>query len=1006
MHYRSYWKNGVLAATLLLAITPPSGAQQPPEATLQALEPAKGLEVSLFAAEDDLVNPTAMDIDAHGRVWVTEAANYRLFKHEVVRDQGDRVRVLEDTNGDGRCNKATTFYQDPSVQAPLGIAVVGQRVYICQSPELYYLEDTDGDLKADKKTVILDGFGGVDHDHAVHGVMIGPDGLLYLTVGDGGLDVTDQSGNRVTAGKAVEDADHDAATVLRVDLDGNRLEVLAEGMRNPYAPAVSSFGTVYASDNDDDGNEQCQINYVMEGGHYGYWPRRQGDRRLDAIHWNKDRPGVMPNMIRTGFGSPTGLLFYEGTSLPERLHNTLIHAEAGPGEIRSYRPTADGAGYSGDTEVILSAPGDEWFRPSDVCVAPDGSILVADWYDPGVGGHNMGDTTRGRIYRLAAKDTTYRVPPLDLKTEEGLTEAFTSPNLARRYLAWSILNGELKSPEVPLLHRLYEDERPAIRARALWLLGREERHGLETLLDAARSDAAGFRILAIRLLADRGPDALYSADWLLDDPSPRVRRQLLVELQGFPESATRDRWLIALALQYDGHDRFYREAIGLAFAGREQWGYEKLKEALNGRWDERLAGLALQLHPPEALALAEEALSNEMLGMTPRLAALDVIDAIGTEQAGALLVAQVTDPAAPELYNRALHHLARNAGHDWRHAAEDDALDEALAAALADPDRSDAAWQFVTDTGRESLAPMLASKATDGDLSSGARLEALDALAGIAPKIAPKRANELVEQIAVLVRGGDEQFHAPALKTIQAFRGPASRELLLELARDTDQPKTLRAAAARQLGHTQSGALGLLGLVEEGELPADLAPEVSDLAHASPFEDVRMMAQQLMPVERTAAGEALPPMEELVAMEGDPKRGKAIFFQEDAAQCIRCHQIGDKGIEVGPNLDTIGEKFGREGLLESILYPNAAISHEYEVWVIETAWEGLLSGFLVDEDDETVRIMDATGAVKPIKKDDIVSRRKSETSLMPSGLAAAMSAQDLSDLVAYLATLK
>lgn len=1004
MRIHALFGAAVLAAAVLAVAE--AHAQRDPEAALGALKPGEGLAVSLFAAEDDLVNPTAIDIDAHGRVWVTEAANYRLFKHPAVRAQGDRVRVLEDTDGDGRCDKATTFYQDPSVQAPLGIAVIGERVYICQSPELYYLEDTDGDLKADKKTVVLTGFGGVDHDHAIHGAMIGPDGLIYMTVGDGGFDVTDGSGNRIVAGKGGEQPEYDAATVLRVDLEGNRLEVLAEGMRNPYETAVSSFGTVFASDNDDDGNEQVQINYVMEGGHYGYWPRRQGDRRLDEVHWNKDRPGVMPNMIRTGFGSPTGLLFYEGESLPERLRNTLIHADAGPGEIRSYRPMAAGAGYRGETEVILSAPEDKWFRPSDVCAAPDGSIFVADWYDPGVGGHNMGDTSRGRIYRLAAKDTVYTAPPLDLRTEEGLVEAFRSPNLARRYLAWRVLQGELKGPEVPLLHRLYQDSRPEIRARALWLLAREENHGLETLLEAARNESVAFRVLAVRLLADRGGAALFEADWLLRDPEPPVRRQILVELRESEASETRDEWLLSLALQYDGRDRFYREAIGLAFAGREAWGFERLAESLGERWDERLAGLALQLHPPEALPLAEAALRNEMLGSTPRKAALDVIDAIGTEEAGALLAAQVLEPADPELWNHALRHLGRNAGLDWAAAAEGAAFDRALVDALADPERSRAVWAYVSDTGRQSLAPMLVARALDVDETNPDRLKALDGLAVVAPKVAPENAAALAEQVALLLRGEDESFHGPAVEAMQAFRGAASQALLLAHLKDAEQPKPIRATIARRLANTQSGALGLLGLVEAGELPGDLERDVREAVHASPYDDVRMMAQQLLPAERAADGAALPPLAELAAMGGDPGRGRTIFFSEDAAQCHRCHEVGEEGREVGPDLTVIGQKLGREGLLESILYPNAAISHEYEVWILETEWEGLLSGFIVGEDDNAVQLMDASGAVKPIKKEEILDRRKSKTSLMPTGLAAAMSAQDLSDLVSYLETLK
>ncbi len=1003
---RFRFSRDLAACILSMGLVPGAYAQSDPEAGLKALQAGEGLEVSLFADDEHIVNPTAIDIDAQGRVWVTEAANYRLFKHPAVRATGDRVRVLEDTDGDGRCDKATTFYEDPTVQAPLGVAVIGERVYICQSPELYYLEDTDGDLKADKKTVILTGFGGVDHDHAIHGAMIGPDGMIYMTVGDGGFDITDGSGKRQIAGKGGDNPEFDAATVLRVDLDGSRLEVLAEGMRNPYEPTVDSFGNVYGSDNDDDGNEQVQINYVVEGGHYGYWPRRQGDRHLDEVHWNKDRAGVMPNMIRTGFGSPTGILFYEGENLPERLRNTLIHADAGPGVIRSYRPVANGAGFKGEMEVILSAPTDKWFRPSDVCAAPDGSIFISDWYDPGVGGHNMGDTTRGRIYRLAAKDSKYTVPALDVQTDAGLTEAFTSPNLARRYLAQSRLRGELAGAEVPQLHHLYQHKNPAIRARALWLLAEEKNHGLETLLALAKDESPAFRVLVVRVLAKRGVDALFQAPELLEDKDPMVRRQVLVELRNAPDSETLQQWLIALAAQYDGKDRFYREAIGIAFQGKEAWGYEQLAQKLEGRWDERFAGLALQLHPVEALPAAKAALENTMLGDTPRKAAMDVIDAIGTEDSLITIINQVLEPGSVELYSHALHHLGRNGGLDWQIAGAGEPFDAAIIAALSDPARSKATGQFILDTGRQSLAPTLVARALDEKLSQPLRLDALNSVAIVAPKVDPEKADELVGQLASLLKDGGEAMQEPALAAIEAFRGSASQTLLLGLLKESERPLPFRVAAVRQLANARTGALGLLGLVESGELPEDLTPEVRELVHASPFEDVQMMAQQLLPRDLTADGKALPPMEELIAMAGDPVRGKMVFFSEDYAQCHRCHQVAGEGKVVGPDLSTIGQKAGREALLQSILYPSAAISHEYEVWILETEWDGLLSGFIVSEDKDAVQFKDASGAVKPIKKADVLDRRKSKTSLMPTGLAAAMNAQDLSDLVAYLATLK
>ena len=408
-------------------------AQLSPEESLAKMKVAEGLEISLFAAEPDLFNPTTIDIDAQGRVWVCEARNYRLFNQPITDKAGDRIRVLEDTDGDGRCDKATTFYQDPKLQAPMGIAVLGDRVYICQSPDLFYLEDTDKDGVADKRTVILTGFGGIDSDHAVHGVSFAPDGYLYFSNGDQGLDVTDKSGNRVHVGK---NAPHLAASVLRSDLEGEHLQLIAEGMRNPYEPAVDPWGNVFISDNDDDGNEQCRVNFVMDGANFGYWPKRKGDRHLDEVHWNTDRPGVMPTMVKTGAGSPTGLMFYQGALLPEQYQNTLIHADAGPRVIRSYRPEPNGAGYTSNIDILVSNDDDTWFRPTDVCAAPDGSIFISDWYDPGVGGHRMGDVARGRIYRLVPKGAKSTVPKFDLATDDGIANAFNSANQARRYLAF------------------------------------------------------------------------------------------------------------------------------------------------------------------------------------------------------------------------------------------------------------------------------------------------------------------------------------------------------------------------------------------------------------------------------------------------------------------------------------------------------------------------------------------------------------------------------------------
>src|SRR5262249_26616827 len=149
-------------------------------------------------------------------------------------------------------------------------------------------------------------------------------------------------------------------------------------------------------------------------------------------------PGIVPKILRTYFGSPTGICVYEGSLLPKPYQGQLLHVDAGPREARCYHVAPKGATYKVEREDMVTCA-DTWFRPSDICVAPDGSVFIADWYDPGVGGHGMGDTTRGRIYRLAPSGNQSSVPKSDISTKEGLTTALASPNLAVRALAMAKL---------------------------------------------------------------------------------------------------------------------------------------------------------------------------------------------------------------------------------------------------------------------------------------------------------------------------------------------------------------------------------------------------------------------------------------------------------------------------------------------------------------------------------------------------------------------------------------
>lgn len=571
-------------------LAPAPAVGKSPEESLAGLVVHEDLQVELFAAEPMLKNPSNIDIDHKGRVWVAEIVNYR--GRRGTRPEGDRIVIIEDKNGDGKADDAKTFYQDKDFLSPHGVTVFAQpdgkntRVIVSIGDKVIVLTDKDGDDQADEKTVLFSGISGTQHDHGIHQVMMGPDGKLYFNFGNSGGQIKDKDGKLIVDKAGLEVKTHGKpyrqGMVFRCNVDGTEFETLGWNFRNNWMVTVDSFGTLWQSDNDDDGNKGVRINYVMEFGNFGYtheitgagwganWnkARTKGAKDETKIfyQWYQHDPGVIPNLLNTGGGSPTGISVYEGALLPPSFQGQLIHCDAGPNIVRAYPVTKDGAGYQATMLNVVEGKGDKWFRPSDVKVAPDGSLIIADWYDPGVGGHAAGELEKGRLFRVTPKGHQgYKFPKYDFSTAAGCVEAMKSPTPSARSIAWTALH-EMGGKAESALKKVWDDNKADARqrARVLWLLGKIEGKGQQYVTAALAEKDADLRITGLRLARQLpGMDVLAVVKKLAGDESPAVRRECAIALRHTKTPEAAELWS-ALALLHDGKDRWYLEALGLA----------------------------------------------------------------------------------------------------------------------------------------------------------------------------------------------------------------------------------------------------------------------------------------------------------------------------------------------------------------------------------------------------------------------------------------------------------
>jgi putative membrane-bound dehydrogenase-like protein len=993
-----------LAALLFSALILGSSCQKssPPDEhdatrSLADLEVFEGLEVSLFASEPMFSNPTNMAIDERGRVWICEAYNYRnqYNPKNPLKAEGDRIVILEDTDGDGQADHSKVFYQGTDINSALGITLLGNKVIVSCSPNVFVFTDENGDDIPEKKEIMFQGIQGVQHDHGMHAFVFGPDGRLYFNFGNEGKSlvtaagdtVTDIHGLRITAnGKPLREG-----MVFRAAMDGSQVEVLGNNFRNNYEVAVDPYGTMWQSDNDDDGNKGTRINYVMEYGNYGYrdelsgasWSARRTnmEKEIPLRHWHLNDPGVVPNVLQTGAGSPSGITVYEGHLLPEVFYGQLIHAEPGNNVVRSYQIEDDGAGYKASIIPILQSREDQWFRPIDVAVAPDGSLFVADWYDPGVGGHQAGDVDRGRIYRIAPARHPYRFDAVDVNTLEGAVAALQNPNASARYLGWMALEKAGKSAENEL-KSLWSAENPRVRAQALWLLTKLADSGPSYLTAALQDDDPNIRITAIRIVRAGGGDVLTVAGSLVQDASLQVRREMGLALHGNSSPAAAAAWT-SLALQYDGKDRWYLEALGIGAAGNWDSFFAQWQSKIGKDWNTPAnRDIIWRSRTEKAIPLLSSLIrSSDDRDMLRYFRAFDFHQGRAKQQ----VLTQLALSSSGDKVLYALKHL------DPKQTAITPALRSVLDKVLKDYEGKIEFVELATSFGLKNKAQDLLNLAIKYP-------DSLQARESVRTLLAWDR-SDMITAVIESSPGSDAQAIMKGLKS--HMYNPVAIGLMENVMMDSTKDMELRKLAVKSFGGPWQAEDRLLVLAKEEQIPASLHTTAAGVFQGAWRAKLREEAAGYLDIPGSKEGKPLPTIADLSSRTGDAVNGKLVF----GVLCSNCHVVSGEGVNFGPELSQIGAKLSREGLYSAILYPDQGISFGFEGFRFQLADGSVAVGRITSETPDAIELQ-YMSSMQTIPSAEVTARVKLETSLMPGSMQSSMSEQELVDLVEYLGSLR
>ena len=1056
-----------------------------------AFQMPSGVRAELFAAEPLLANPVSMFVDDRGRVFVCESfrqdvgvVDNRDFSQQWVDDdlasqsvddrrkyhlrhlgddakkfleQDDRIKLLVDRDGNGKADESHIFasgFNDLVDGTGAGVLAYQGNVYYTCIPSLYLMRDENRDNQADGRTVLHTGYGVrvAFRGHDLHGLVIGPDGRLYFSIGDRGANVQTADGPI---------ANIESGSVFRCELDGSSLEIFATGLRNPQELAFDDHGNLFTGDNNSDSGDRARWVYVVEGGDsgwrmaYQYLPDRGPFNREKIWHpHHAGQPAYIVPPIANIADGPSGLDYYPGTGFGDRFKDQFLLADfrgtASKSGIRSLRNEPDGAFFK------LAEDRQPFWQilATDVQFGPDGAVYVSDWVN---GWQGEG---RGRIYRFLAEEDQHS--PVVSEVRAILASEFVelpAEKLAG-YLGHRDRRIRLKA-QLELARRGAFDllaraalDGPSLQQRlhGIWGLGYLTRRNGDVVIQAgktmmtlANDDSAEIRAQAIGLLGELGklvPDAERSTALAvlkaLDDPHPRVRyfAMLAISKLGLAEAFD---GVVAELARNEGRDPILRHGGVMALTEiSADDRLQNLKDhpsihvrlaavvALRRREsaavadflhdvDEAVVAEAARAINDQPIPAAEEALANlidQSNHNSPVLRrVLNAHFRLGRAENGVALARFAAESPGIhlELRQEALAMLkdwAEPGGRDrvtgiWRPltSRSADSVRSALSPYLpqflqCEPPLRLQAAELAVSLGIAEARPLLESIFDDKDQRP---VDRAAALAGLVRLPSPR---PILERA---LRDASHEVRAAALAVVRQVL-PDQAEVRLSEAASTGHPRE-RQIAISQLADADEASPGLIRILNDwlnGNLPAEAHLEAFDAAEAH-RRDPRV-AKLLDAI--AARRDPNNPLDAYrgTTHGGDVARGRALFWKRESISCRRCHKVQGEGGEVGPDLTRIALDKSRDYLLEAIVDPNKTIAKGFESATLLDLDGKIYTGVVRQETSDVIVLIDANGREITFDKSDIEARTAAQ-SAMPADLVKQLTRSELRDLVEYLASL-